>query len=275
MAESDEVRQLWDGAAPGWRQWSDRIDAWTAHVSARMVKLAGVGPGSVVLDVACGYGEPALTAARAAGPAGRVVATDISAEMLAYARVRADAAGMDTVEFLASATSDLDFAAGEFDAVISRWGVVFDSDAEAALARIGGFAKPGARVVLSSWGEPPDRALGRVATEAALAAADRPPPRDTGVPYDTAQELAGLLESGGCSAVDVEPMDVVLEFATTDSAVTYLLDVSPSLRAVLAAHPPAVGRRVRTAVADAVGGFAAGDGSIRSTNVALLAAGTV
>ena len=57
-------------------------------------------PGSRVLDVAAGYGEPALTAARKAGPEGRVVATDISAEMLAFGRERAAAAGLGNVEFM-------------------------------------------------------------------------------------------------------------------------------------------------------------------------------
>ena len=43
-----------------------------------MVEFAGIGPGDVVLDVAAGYGEPGLTAARAVAPGGRVVCTDIS-----------------------------------------------------------------------------------------------------------------------------------------------------------------------------------------------------
>ena len=67
----------------GWRKRSDFIDAATAHVSKRMVELAGVEPGSRVLDVAAGYGQPSLTAAAVAGAEGKVVATDISPEMLA------------------------------------------------------------------------------------------------------------------------------------------------------------------------------------------------
>jgi ubiquinone/menaquinone biosynthesis C-methylase UbiE len=60
----------WDSAAVGWMEWSEFND----HA-----ELADVRSGSRVLDVAAGYGEPALTAARKAGPEGRVVATDISA----------------------------------------------------------------------------------------------------------------------------------------------------------------------------------------------------
>jgi ubiquinone/menaquinone biosynthesis C-methylase UbiE len=86
------------------------------------VDLAEVQTGSRVLDVAAGYGEPALTAARKAGPEGRVVATDISAEMLAFERQRAAAAGLGNVEFIASDASSLDFPHASFDAAVSRLG---------------------------------------------------------------------------------------------------------------------------------------------------------
>src|SRR5918911_2344452 len=84
----DGQRQQWNKGAEGWRKWSDFLDAATAHVSTRMVKLAGVKPGSRVLDVAAGYGQPSLTAAAVAGAEGKVVATDISSEMLVYGRER-------------------------------------------------------------------------------------------------------------------------------------------------------------------------------------------
>src|SRR3954465_12448361 len=99
----------WDSAAVGWMEWSEFNDSADRHISERLVELAGVQPGSRVLDVAAGYGEPALTAARKAGPEGRVVATDISAEMLAFGRERVAAAGMANVEFIESDASGLDF----------------------------------------------------------------------------------------------------------------------------------------------------------------------
>jgi SAM-dependent methyltransferase len=84
----DGQRQRWDGVATGWRKWSELIDGAASGISDRLVELAGVKPGDRVLDVAAGYGEPSLSAARAAGPEGSVVATDISAEMLAFGRER-------------------------------------------------------------------------------------------------------------------------------------------------------------------------------------------
>src|SRR6266508_4950698 len=105
----DGQRQQWDGAATGWRKWSELIDSAGGHISERLVELAGVEPGSRVLDIAAGYGEPALSAAKAAGPEGSVVASDISAEMLAYGRERAAAAGLENIEFVQADAFALDF----------------------------------------------------------------------------------------------------------------------------------------------------------------------
>src|SRR6266576_7165808 len=135
-------RDQWNKAATGWKKWVDEMTATTQPVSDRLVELAGIGPGSRVLDVAAGYGEPALTAARKAGPDGHVVATDISAEMLAYGRERAAAAGLDNVEFIESDAASLDFPKASFDAALSRWGIIFEPDGEAAAARLRTFLRP-------------------------------------------------------------------------------------------------------------------------------------
>ncbi len=138
----------------GWKEWSEFKDSADAHISRRLVELADVQPGSRVLDIAAGYGEPALTAARRVGPEGRIVATDISAEMLAFGRERAAAACLGNAEFIESDASGLDFPPASFDAAVSRWGIIFEPDAEAAAGRIRGFLRPGSRMAISSWGEP-------------------------------------------------------------------------------------------------------------------------
>jgi enediyne biosynthesis protein CalE5 len=73
---------------------------------------------------------------REAGPEGRVVATDISAEMLAFGRERPAAAGSGNVEFMQTDASSLDFPLASFDAAVSRWGIIFEPDAETAARRI-------------------------------------------------------------------------------------------------------------------------------------------
>src|SRR4051794_36641809 len=125
-------RKSWNNAATGWDKWAKRLLEWTGHVSERLVELAGGQAGSRGLDVAAGLGEPALTAAHKTGPEGSVVATVIAPEMLAYARKRVAAAGVSNVEFIESEASKLEFPEASFDAAVSRFGIIFEPEAEAA-----------------------------------------------------------------------------------------------------------------------------------------------
>src|SRR6478672_1655560 len=211
----DGQRNQWNKSATGWKKRVDEMTATTQPVSDRLVELAGIGPGSRVLDVAAGYGEPALTAARRAGPEGRVVATDISAEMLAFGRERAAAAGLDNVEFVESDASSLEFAPASFDAAVSRWGIIFEPDAEAAAARIRGFLKPGARIAISSWGGPDEVPFLSIPMRTTMARLNVPPP-PAGTPgplsRPTPAAIGGLLEGAGFSEVAVEQDEVTFEF---------------------------------------------------------------
>src|SRR6266540_2355295 len=121
------IRTEWRAAAPGWRAWVEVLEAEDGGraVSRCLVRLAGIGPGDAVLDVAAGYGEPGLTAARAVAPGGRVVCTDISAEMLAVGRERAAAEGLANLEFLECDAEELVLEEASFDAVLSRQGLQF------------------------------------------------------------------------------------------------------------------------------------------------------
>src|SRR5262249_24606572 len=202
-------------AAKGWLDWQELMFGATAPVSERLVEMAGVKPGDQVLDVAAGSGEPALTAARVVGKGGRVVATDISPEMLSYGRERALAAGIDNVEFVETDASSLDFPPETFDAAVSRWGIIFEPQAEAAAARIRGFLKPGARMAISSWG-PPDRVpmLGLPMRTALTHLQKSPPPPGTTGPLSrpTPEAISSVLEGGGISDVEVAEIELLFLF---------------------------------------------------------------
>src|SRR5216683_8419490 len=97
--QKGDQKRDWDAAAAGWQKWWPVFEQAAQHVSDRLVELAGVKPGARVLDIATGNGEPAVTAARKVGAAGRVIATDQSAGMLAIARERAAALGLTNIDF--------------------------------------------------------------------------------------------------------------------------------------------------------------------------------
>ena len=79
-------RQSWNSVAAAWQKWWKTIERGTEKVSKRLVELAEIKPGSKVLDIATGIGEPAITAANQIGNNGHMLATDISPQMLSVAK---------------------------------------------------------------------------------------------------------------------------------------------------------------------------------------------
>ncbi|MGN6257115.1 MAG: class I SAM-dependent methyltransferase [Solirubrobacterales bacterium] len=266
----------WDAAAVGWKEWSEFNDRADRHVSERLVELAGVRPGSRVLDVAAGYGEPALTAARKAEPEGRVVATDISAEMLAFGRERAAAAGLGNVEFVESDASSLDFPPGSFDAAVSRWGIIFEPEAEAVASRIRGFLEPGARMAIASWGEPdqvPFLSLPMKTTRERLGVP--PPPAGTPGPLSrpTPAAIGALLEGGGFSNVAVEQAEVTFEFDSPEHFTAYVRAIAAPIRAMIEQHAGEAQEEAWDTITQAAADAGGGSGPLSLSNVVLLASG--
>jgi SAM-dependent methyltransferase len=110
-----------------------------------MLDLAGVETGSWVLDVGAGAGDSAVMAARRAGPAGHVLATDISASMLEIAAESARHDGFTNVSTQVADAQHLGLASDSFDAAISRNCLMLIPDYRLALTEIRRVLKPGSR----------------------------------------------------------------------------------------------------------------------------------
>jgi SAM-dependent methyltransferase len=142
------IRQEWTGAAPLWQKWNQKFVIQTREATELVLRGAQVGPGMKVLDLASGTGEPALSLARAVGPQGRVVATDLVPQMLEAARQNAAAQELENMEFRVADAESLPFSDGEFDRVTCRFGIMFFADIPKAMAEILRVLKPGGRVLL-------------------------------------------------------------------------------------------------------------------------------
>ncbi|HYC35270.1 MAG TPA: class I SAM-dependent methyltransferase [Usitatibacter sp.] len=131
------TRAQWESAAEAWDRWGPLLARWLGPSTEVMLEMAGIAAGSRVLDVAAGAGEQTLVAARRVGPTGRVLATDISPAILAFAREAARRAGLANVE-----TRELDgehheqLEVGAFDAAVSRVGLIYFPDQQRALRGI-------------------------------------------------------------------------------------------------------------------------------------------
>jgi SAM-dependent methyltransferase len=130
--------------APALGFW-DRFGAETIH---RLALSSGVA----VLDLCCGAGGSALSAARAVGDAGRVLGLDVAEPLLRIARERAFNEGLRHVEFRCADASDTGLPDASFDAVVCVFGVFFAADVRAFVREMSRVTRPGGTVAITTWG---------------------------------------------------------------------------------------------------------------------------
>jgi len=150
------MKAEWDTHAHGWNDAGTTIRPWLREATDAMIAMANIRAGSRVLDVAAGAGDQTLDIARRVGPGGSVLATDLSAAILAFASENARRAGHRNVETLTADGENLGVADASFDASVCRLGLMFFPDPGRGLRGIARALKPGAMactVVFSS----PDR----------------------------------------------------------------------------------------------------------------------
>jgi demethylmenaquinone methyltransferase/2-methoxy-6-polyprenyl-1,4-benzoquinol methylase len=146
--EEPQVRAMFDRIASFYDVMNSVMTAGLHHRwRARAADLARVGPGGRVLDVATGTGDLAVELRRRVGPEGQVVGTDFSEEMLARARQKAAAGGLD-IAFEWGNALELPYASDRFDAATVGFGARNFSDLDRGLAEMTRVVRPGGRVVV-------------------------------------------------------------------------------------------------------------------------------
>lgn len=269
-------RRDWTEAAEGWRKWWRRVEVMAGPVGDRLIQLAAVRQGHRVLDVATGIGEPAVTAARLVGPAGRVVGTDISPGMLEVARQRAAELGLGNVEFHEMDAEALDLPESSFDAVLCRFGLMFLPDVDRTLVGIRRLLVPGDRFAASVWG-PPDRVPMNSVTFGAVARVLELPAPAPGTPglfsLADADALAGKLRAAGFAEVKTETLLVRAEFESLEEFILFLQEVAAPINNLLADESPERRAQVWGAVAEANEQFVGVDGRLQASGESILVAG--
>lgn len=142
MSSNEQVKQIWTAGS-----YAD-IGRSFLSMAAHLVDAAGVEPGESVLDIACGTGNVAITAARRGAD---VTGIDITPAMLEDARANAAIAGVDDIVWHEGDATDLPFEADRFDTTFSCVGHMFANPPEAAGRELVRVTRPGGTVAFTSW----------------------------------------------------------------------------------------------------------------------------
>ena len=266
-----EQADLWGRAALGWSKWWPMIEQGARPVSERMLARTGLGPGERVLDLACGVGEPTVTAARRVGPVGRVLATDLSPTMLELARKRIDDHGLENVEFHQMDAEHPNLEPAAFDVVLSRWGLMFVGDLGRCLTKVRRLLAPGGRIGLAVWAPPRHAPSLSLATRVLTEHLDLPPPApDERGPFELSDQAAleAELAAAGFTDIGGEPVAVVYRFESPDAFVTFRREVS-TIDEKLKDHPRHRVEAAWQAVARASEAYRTADGQILMENRAI------
>ncbi|MBA2965164.1 MULTISPECIES: class I SAM-dependent methyltransferase [Ramlibacter] len=268
--DADKFRQTtraqWEAAADAWDRWSPLLSQWLGPATDAMLDLAGVAPGSRVLDIAAGAGEQTLAAARRVGANGSVLATDLSPAILQHARSAAHRAGLANVE-----TRELDgerhdlLPVASFDAAISRVGLIYFPDQQRALAGIRHALRPGGRFAAVVYSTPERNPFFSLPVGIIRRRAQLPPPLPGQPgPFSLGGEgvLARTLEAAGFREVEVRRVDSPVRLPTAAECVRFERESFGALHQMMASMGDADRADTWREIEDTLGRFETAQGFV-------------
>ncbi|HSA51531.1 MAG TPA: methyltransferase domain-containing protein [Yinghuangia sp.] len=250
---ADEQAARWNG--PAGSAWVDKqavMEELLRPIEDLLLDGLDVGPGARVLDVGCGTGSTTLAVARRLGA--RAVGIDVSEPMIAAARERVERDGSELAEaavsFVRGDAADHVFTEAAFDAVVSRFGVMFFTDPVAAFANLRHAATPQGRLRFVAWRGVAENPFTTTAERAAAPLLPGIPAREPDAPgqfaFADADRVHRILDASGWTGIDIRPVDVPCTLPTTE-LVGYFTRFGP-LGMVL----PQADERTRARVVDTV-----------------------
>lgn len=229
---------LWNDAnGKAWVEMQPILDEILAPFERLVVNAGYPGEGGNVLDIGCGAGATTLAMARRVGE-GHCVGLDISQPLVALATERARVEGVANASFEGGDAQAYAFESGRFDAVVSRFGVMFFDDPVAAFANVRQAARRGGKLAFAAWRSPAENDFMTTAARAAAPFLPPAPVPDPDAPgqfaFADGAKVKRILEASGWSSIEVERADVPCRIAEGDlmTYVTRLGPVGAALREV-------------------------------------------
>jgi ubiquinone/menaquinone biosynthesis C-methylase UbiE len=268
-------RQDWNRVAGSWEKWDRFFDEQMAFLNHRLVADARLRSGMRVLDQGSGTGYPALLGAQTVGPSGSVIGMDLAERMLAVARCKAAALGLTNVTFDTGDVTTLPHETNSFDAVTSRFCLMFLPEIPKAAAEIARVLKPGSWVATAVWSVPEKNPSIGLSMEAIKKVIELPPP-DPAAPgiFRLAKrgDLAGMLQQAGL--IDGMDQEFLAEwsYASAEEYYTSLLELAAPIQNLMAKLSADQLQRVKQLILEAVSPYQRGDRIVFPIAVRIVAA---
>jgi ubiquinone/menaquinone biosynthesis C-methylase UbiE len=252
MSDQD-MAAYWDRAGKIWVEQQDLLDRMYRPIAQAVVEAADLRAGEAVLDVGCGAGATTFEAAWRVGPQGRAVGVDIAPALVERARRLAGEEELEGVEFVQADAQTRAFDP-VFDAIVSRFGVMFFPDPVTAFANLRTALKPGGRLAFACWRSPEDNAISLVPLEAAAPFLPTVPRFEKDAPgrfgFADPDRVRDILERSGWRDIAIAPLDEPTP-VSAEELLTMSLRVGP-LSPILANADEALRESVRAAVTTAL-----------------------
>lgn len=205
----DEQAARWNGrAGHAWVDLEAVLDEMFRPFEHLLVEAVAAERAGRVLDVGCGTGGVTRAVARRVGPC---VGVDISGPMIDAARARTEE-GVPA-SFVRADAQEHAFEPGVFDAVVSRFGVMFFSDPVRAFANLRSAARDRAALRFVVWrgaGENPFMTTAERAARPLLPDLPARRPDEPGqFAFADPDRIREILSAGGWTDIDVRPVDVL------------------------------------------------------------------
>lgn len=241
MSDANAPQALYwnEAAGPTWADLQTPLDRQLAPLGREAMAALSVQAGERVLDIGCGAGQTSFDLAQAVGVDGEVLGADISRPLLDVARRRRE--GVPHLHFVEADAQTHVFEPGHFDAVFSRFGVMFFADPVEAFANIHRALKPGGRLAFVCWRSPAENPVMSLPMQAALAhVRSVPAPPEPGAPgpfaFADAERPKAILADAGFKDIRVTPHDAQIGPGDLETTLGLTLRVGP-LGAVLRENP--------------------------------------
>ena len=210
---NQEQREFWsDIKGDLWVTLQPRIDTMLATFGDKALDTLNPQSGERILEIGCGTGTTTLALGGRVGTSGEILAADLSRPMLNKAIERANVSAEHPITFVEADAQVHSFPTATFDAVYSRFGVMFFDDPIAAFRNIRKAVRPGGRMAYVCWADRKANPWIRIPAGAAKTCLDLPAPPPDDAPGQFSMENEGrvqqILHDAGWSDIGLERFTV-------------------------------------------------------------------